>query len=161
MKDMDRLPETLQRCVALLEVQDKEYRMTPIPLRTVRPFVVDDVCLEIAAEKEGFDLGDKMAITKFLKKKVEELIVRANEQWDERNAKAVAEGETELPRMLPLIRLKVGPIKRLHCQSLKSSPSLGRHNRSQRNVQPSSIRPRIPRSSRQPSRCPRLPPSQT
>ena len=81
--------------------------MTPLPLRTVRPFIVDDVALEVAADEEGFELSDKMAITKFLKKKVEELIVRANEQWDERNAIAVAEGEDELPRMLPLIRLKV------------------------------------------------------
>ena len=81
--------------------------MTPLPLRTVRPFIVDDVALEVAADEEGFELSDKMAITKFLKKKVEELIVRANEQWDERNARAVAEGEDELPRMLPLIRLKV------------------------------------------------------
>lgn len=35
------------------------------------------------------------------------LIEQANTLWDERNAKAVEEGEEELPRMLPLIRLKV------------------------------------------------------
>lgn len=38
---------------------------------------------------------------------VNALIEQANQQWDERNAKAVEEGEEELPRMLPLIRLKV------------------------------------------------------
>lgn len=27
--------------------------------------------------------------------------------WDQRNAQAVEEGEAELPRMLPLVRLKV------------------------------------------------------
>jgi len=39
--------------------------------------------------------------------KVNALIDRANELWDERNANAVAEGEAELEPMLPLIRLKV------------------------------------------------------
>lgn len=92
--------------------------MTPIALRTVRPFVVDDVSLEAAADEEGFELNDKMAITKFLKKKVEELIIRANEQWDERNVKAVAEGDAELPRMLPLIRLKVYPLINIYTANL-------------------------------------------
>ena len=36
-----------------------------------------------------------------------ELIDKANAQWDERNARAVEEGEPELPRPLPLVRLKV------------------------------------------------------
>ncbi len=36
-----------------------------------------------------------------------ELIDKANEVWDRRNAQAVGEGEAELPRMLPLVRLKV------------------------------------------------------
>lgn len=36
------------------------------------------------------------------------LIEKANELWNERNERAVAEGEPELPAMLPLIRLKVG-----------------------------------------------------
>lgn len=44
--------------------------MVPIPLRTVRPFVVDEVSLEAAAEDEGLDLNDKMAVSKFLKNKV-------------------------------------------------------------------------------------------
>ena len=65
-----------------------------------------------------------MEITKFLKakvtsffrdwpisnisfEKVNALIDKANQQWDERNAQAVEAGEEELPRMLPLVRLKV------------------------------------------------------
>lgn len=39
--------------------------------------------------------------------KVNALIEKANASWDERNAEAVNRGEAELPRMLPLIRLKV------------------------------------------------------
>jgi double-strand break repair protein MRE11 len=38
---------------------------------------------------------------------VNALIDQANQLWDERNAHAVEEGEEELPRMLPLVRLKV------------------------------------------------------
>ena len=96
-------------------------------MRSVRPFVIDDVDLSEAAEENGFDLNDKIEIGKFLKnrvchirnrhtslliadgppRQVNELIEKANEQWDERNARAVEEGETELPRPLPLVRLKV------------------------------------------------------
>ncbi|TFK83537.1 DNA repair exonuclease, partial [Polyporus arcularius HHB13444] len=99
--------ESLEKHVALLTIHGKEFELTPIPLRSVRPFVIDEVNLVEAADKEGFDLHDKIEITKFLKKKVNELIDKANEQWDERNARALAEGEPELPRPLPLVRLKV------------------------------------------------------
>ncbi|KAI8972429.1 DNA repair exonuclease [Trametes punicea] len=99
--------EALEKHVALLKIQGKEFELTPIPLRSVRSFVIDDVVLSEAAEEEGFDLNDKIEVTKFLKSKVNELIEKANQQWDERNARAVAEGEPELPRPLPLVRLKV------------------------------------------------------
>ncbi|RPD69197.1 DNA repair exonuclease [Lentinus tigrinus ALCF2SS1-7] len=99
--------ESLEKHVALLTIHGKEFQLTPIPLRGVRPFVIDDVNLAEAAEKEGFDLNDKIEIAKYLKNKVNELIDKANEQWDERNARAIAEGEPELPRPLPLVRLKV------------------------------------------------------
>lgn len=36
-----------------------------------------------------------------------ELINKANDIWDRRNAQAVEDGEAELPRLLPLVRLKV------------------------------------------------------
>ena len=41
---------------------------------------------------------------------VSELISKANDMWDQRNAKAVEDGDTELPHMLPLVRLKVGEL---------------------------------------------------
>jgi len=41
---------------------------------------------------------------------VNALIDKANTEWDERNAAAIAEGEEALPHMLPLVRLKVGAI---------------------------------------------------
>lgn len=44
--------------------------MEPIPLRTVRPFVIDDVVLIEAAEEENFDVTDQIAVSKYLKGKV-------------------------------------------------------------------------------------------
>ncbi|KIJ94608.1 hypothetical protein K443DRAFT_683589 [Laccaria amethystina LaAM-08-1] len=99
--------EAIEKHVALLEVQGKEFKMTPIPLRTVRPFVIEEVVLNEVAEEEGLNLNDQMEITKYLKAKVNALIDEANEQWDERNARAAEAGEPEVPRMLPLVRLKV------------------------------------------------------
>ncbi|KAH8101778.1 Metallo-dependent phosphatase-like protein [Cristinia sonorae] len=99
--------ESIEKHVGLLEICGKDYKLTPIPLRTVRPFVLDECSLDEAAEDEGLDLSDKMEISKYLKKRVDELINKANALWDERNARAVEEGEQEYPRMLPLIRLKV------------------------------------------------------
>lgn len=54
----------------MLKIQGKEFELTPIALRSVRPFVIDDVILSDAAEEEGFDINDKIEVTKFLKTKV-------------------------------------------------------------------------------------------
>ncbi|KAH7912498.1 Metallo-dependent phosphatase-like protein [Hygrophoropsis aurantiaca] len=99
--------ESMEKHVALLEIQGREFQLQPIPLRTVRPFVLEEVVLAEAGEEEGFDLSDQITVSKFLKSRVNALIDRANDLWDERNTKAVEEGDEELPRMLPLIRLKV------------------------------------------------------
>jgi double-strand break repair protein MRE11 len=50
--------------------------MTPIPLRTVRPFVIDDILLTEVAEEEGFDVTDQMEITKYLKLRVSHKVLR-------------------------------------------------------------------------------------
>ncbi|KAF8352044.1 Metallo-dependent phosphatase-like protein [Amanita rubescens] len=99
--------EAMEKHVALLEIQGKEFQLTPIPLRTTRPFVIGDVVLSDAAETDGLNLSDTVEITQYLKAKVNELIQQANELWDERNERATQRGEEKLPRMLPLVRLKV------------------------------------------------------
>ena len=58
------------RHVALLQIQGKEFQLTPLPLRTVRPFIIEDIVLNEVADEVGLDLNDQMAITKFLKGKV-------------------------------------------------------------------------------------------
>ncbi|KAN0136826.1 Metallo-dependent phosphatase-like protein [Lactarius tabidus] len=99
--------EAVDKHVALVKIQGKGLEMTPIPLRTVRPFVMDEILLTEVAEEEGFDVTDQMEVTKYLKLRVAELIDKANDVWDRRNAQAVQDGDVELPRMLPLVRLKV------------------------------------------------------
>jgi len=64
------LYSALHRHVALLTIQNKEFDLMPIPLRTVRPFVLEDIDLAEIHEEEGLDLKDQMEITKFLKARV-------------------------------------------------------------------------------------------
>ncbi|KAF8128879.1 Metallo-dependent phosphatase-like protein [Boletus edulis] len=99
--------ESIEKHVALMEIQGKEFQLKPIPLRTVRPFVLEDIILSEASEEEGFDINDQIAVSKFLKSRVNALIEQANRLWDDRNKRAAEDGEEELPRMLPLVRLKV------------------------------------------------------
>ena len=44
--------------------------MTSIPLRTVRPFVIEGIRLTEVAEEEGFDVTNQMEVTKYLKLRV-------------------------------------------------------------------------------------------
>lgn len=99
--------ESKEKHVALLQIQGKEFQMTPLPLRSVRPFVMSETSLYEVAEEENFDVADQDAISKYLKARVNELIAQADEEWDARNAAALADGEPPLERMLPLVRLKV------------------------------------------------------
>ena len=61
------------RHVALVEIQGKEFQLKPLPLRTVRPFVLEDVTLSEAFEEEGFDINDQIAVSKFLKSRVNQV----------------------------------------------------------------------------------------
>lgn len=58
------------RHVGLIHVHGKEYSLKPLPLRTVRPFVLEEVVLSEVAEEEGFELEDQMEITKYLRSRV-------------------------------------------------------------------------------------------
>lgn len=53
-----------------MKIQGTEFELTPIPLRTVRPFVMDEIVLTDVAEEEGFDVTNQMEITKYLKLRV-------------------------------------------------------------------------------------------
>lgn len=58
------------RCVGLLEISGKQYKLTSLPLRTVRPFVMGEITLADAAEEQDFDITDRIAVSKCLKQKV-------------------------------------------------------------------------------------------
>lgn len=60
----------VRRHVALLTIQHKEFELTPIPLRTVRPFVLEELSLMEVHDDEGLDVSDQMEITKYLKGRV-------------------------------------------------------------------------------------------
>ena len=60
----------IHRHVALLEIQHNTFQLTPIPLRTVRPFVLDEVILSEAAETEGLDTSNQIEVMKFLRGRV-------------------------------------------------------------------------------------------
>ncbi|KAG8818563.1 meiotic recombination [Serendipita sp. 399] len=95
--------ESLTKHCALLEIQGKAFQITPIGLRTVRPFKMDTIYLTAAAEENDINLDDKMAINTFLKRRITEMIRDAKKEFEERNADA----EETVEPMLPLIRLRV------------------------------------------------------
>jgi len=61
---------SFSRHVGLIQVHGKEYSLKPLPLRTARPFVLEEVVLSEIAEEEGFELEDQMEITKYLRSRV-------------------------------------------------------------------------------------------
>lgn len=97
--------ELSPKSVAVVHVKHKDFKLEPIPLQTVRPFVMKDIFLPVEARKEGVDITDRMSVTKLLRSHVESLISTASLQWSERFA-LIPETERP-PPMLPLVRLRV------------------------------------------------------
>lgn len=89
--------------VGLLKIQGKQFHLEKIRLRSVRPFIIDEVNLDEIAEEEDIAFENRVKVNQYLKKRVKELIQRANTEWDE----LYAEEEDKPPRKLPLIRLRV------------------------------------------------------
>jgi double-strand break repair protein MRE11 len=75
-----------------LEIRGDKFRLRGLPLKSVRPFMIDSITL---SEEEGLDANDNEAVARRLEEKVKGLIVAANAQ------------QTTTPPMIPLIRLKV------------------------------------------------------
>ncbi|AGO10952.1 AaceriAFR553Cp [[Ashbya] aceris (nom. inval.)] len=95
--------ESKEKHVFILELQHGERpRLVPLPLTTVRPFIMEDISLK---DVEGLKPHDKEAIAKYLVEQVERLIERARTMCIERLRAARREEDSEV--MLPLIRLRV------------------------------------------------------
>lgn len=57
--------------MGLLKIQGKQFQMDEIRLKTVRPFIFEDLKLEDVEEIEGISLEGKAKVTKYLKSKVQ------------------------------------------------------------------------------------------
>ncbi|CAK7897529.1 double-strand break repair protein Mre11p [[Candida] anglica] len=109
--------EAKEKCVFVLNVKGGDYSLETIPLKTVRPFVMEEVSLKAEGILPG--PASKEDIISFLTERIEELIERANKMWIESNREEddeddeddeeedVEEDKTKSKAPLPLIRLRV------------------------------------------------------
>lgn len=99
--------EAVEKYVFILNIRNSEYSIEPIKLKTVRPFIMEEVSLS----KERFISGpaSKDDISKFLTYKVEELIKNANDQFVESNREMFKSSNADYDKNipLPLVRLRV------------------------------------------------------
>lgn len=89
--------ETAKKHVFILDIKGTDYALTPIPLQTVRPFIMEDVSLKAENFIEG--PASKDDIAQFLYEKVNDLLKEALELYQ------AAGGNDKA--MLPLVRLRV------------------------------------------------------
>lgn len=82
--------EAKKKHVGILEIRCEQWRIRPIPLETVRPFLMEDCSY---SEAEGYDITNEEDVIEFLSTKVEAMIQRAKVEF-KRQAR-------------PLIRLRV------------------------------------------------------
>lgn len=100
--------EAVPKHVAILSITGRDFETENIRLKTVRPFVMEEIVLH--EDKEAKRLARKgnnrTQITRILEKKVSEMIDRAKAEWLE--IQETNEEEVEEVRIpLPLIRLRV------------------------------------------------------
>ncbi|KAL6937642.1 hypothetical protein ACO0RG_004158 [Hanseniaspora osmophila] len=92
----------------ILEIRNnQEYSVIPLPLNTVRPFIMEDISLSNFKELESHN---KVQIQKFLLKTVDQLVKRANQESERRIIETtdLTDREEILKQIpLPLVRLRV------------------------------------------------------
>lgn len=101
--------EALPKHIGLLKITGREYTLEPIRLRTVRPFQFTQVVL--SKVRELTRPSDTKACQRYLTKVVEDLIQRANDEWqqqqDEENHNDESQEQQTDEMPLPLIRVRV------------------------------------------------------
>lgn len=99
--------EAVPKHVAVVSVTGKDFKVEPIRLKTVRPFLIKDITL--SEEKEAMKLVKKNnngpALTRFLEGVVEGMIKEAMKEWEEAQGDEERDEDDKPP--LPLIRLRV------------------------------------------------------
>uniref|UniRef100_A0A182QWK1 Double-strand break repair protein n=1 Tax=Anopheles farauti TaxID=69004 RepID=A0A182QWK1_9DIPT len=90
--------EAIPKCCGLLSIHKGLFRMDPIPLKSVRPFVFESIDLATVQDELQLDEGN-------VQKKVEDFAIERVEAMIERSKKML----TDYPRQpkLPLIRLRL------------------------------------------------------
>ena len=89
-----------KRHIGVLSLKGLDWDMKKILLKTVRPFVIDDIELKNISHLEP---GDSSSLMLFLHQEVERLITKAVDEWKVENPGIP---EEDCPK--PLVRLKVG-----------------------------------------------------
>jgi double-strand break repair protein MRE11 len=100
--------ETVTKQVSILSVTGREFKSEPIPLKTVRPFVMKEIVLseDKTAKKLARKENNRTEITRLLMTYVEDLIEQAKTEWLETHQDDFGDDEEpEIP--LPLVRLRV------------------------------------------------------
>ena len=97
--------EAVTKQVAILSLTGKSFEVEKIPLKTVRPFVMQEITLANDKRFKGLEKkqDNRQDITKRLIMIVDEMIEQANSAWQSIHS----EGDDDEGQPLPLIRLKV------------------------------------------------------
>ncbi|KAI9008381.1 Metallo-dependent phosphatase-like protein [Gaertneriomyces semiglobifer] len=91
--------EATPKHVAILKIDGQNFNIEKVRLRSVRPFIIDEVCLK---DQDDLSPADPKTVNQFLQDKVEELMEKALAEWNELNPGV---SEQNVPK--PLVRLKV------------------------------------------------------
>ncbi|KAB8208529.1 Mre11 DNA-binding presumed domain-containing protein [Aspergillus parasiticus] len=99
--------EAVTKQVSIVSITGRDFKCEPIPLKTVRPFVMKEIVLseEKGAQKLARKENNRTEVTRFLMTIVEELIEQAKAEWLAMQEDVEEEEESEVP--LPLVRLRV------------------------------------------------------
>ncbi|KAJ2811162.1 meiotic recombination [Coemansia furcata] len=98
--------EASPKHVAVLRVNRRNFKLEKIRLKNVRPFVIDDLVLASVPSLSPQSTEDE--IVEYLRRKVERMLVTAQQQYQEQMEEAAETVESALgPQPKPLIRLRV------------------------------------------------------
>lgn len=102
--------EAVPKHVAIVSITGKDFKVDKRRLKTVRPFITQEIALGSDKRFKGLDKiqDNKQRVTLVLKQVVEELIEKAKAEWlaiQDEDELEVIDGVTQVP--LPLIRLRV------------------------------------------------------
>lgn len=83
--------ESRRKHVGILEIKDDHWRINPVPINSVRPFVMKDI--QLASHANEIDIQNEQKVSDFLAKCVLDIIEDIKKEFN--------------PKVLPLIRIRV------------------------------------------------------